>query len=175
MKQLLLFICLTAGMAAVAQNVTTSNWNFVIDNGYMYWSKTYPTSLTFKEVGANAKMSGIFDRPDVDDPLISGQLVSFAGDYKGAGYSTMSAPFFISATNITGGAAIKYMGDQCIVTVKRIVLTDIVDAGMLAQKGNKTDLKDAVLNKKGEVRNNLKAVPQIIDFTLDKFFAGMFK
>ncbi len=123
---------------------------------------------------ANVKTEAILDKPDVEDPLITGQLIPFNGDYKGAGYSSMKASLFILSAYVNGGATIRYADGQCVVTVKRIVLTDMMDAGILAQRGVKTELREIMLKKDGSMRSSLNNISDILDYSFNKMFASLF-
>lgn len=168
MKKLALLLFTVAWVAAGAQE------HFIIENGDIYWQKEYATSLTFKEVVANAKISGLIDKPEVDELLITGLLVPFSPNYNGAGYSTAKAPIIISNCLYTGGLSIKYNKEgTCTVSVKRIALIPQMSV-LFMEKGVRSELREAVL-KKGQVVRQAQVVLEILNYDFNSKFSSLFK
>lgn len=178
MKQLLLLICLVAGMAAGAQKAIDNlphDENFKAENGDIVWQKAYPTKLDFKDLSANVKMAGIFvERPDVDDPVIAGELKPIETLFKEIGYRWANTHIYQSGSKVAGFVAMKYMKDSILVQVKKMYFVPLTSGGLL-KTGDK--LSDLWLTKKGELdkRYFVGKVAHVYDYTFTKLFDPLFK
>lgn len=181
MKQLLLLICLVAGMAAGAQKDMPKdfvNGNFKNIDKTVVWQKTYSTNISFKEIAANFKTSGLVEKPETDEPLLYGNMLPFMIDYKAAGASDMGVKPYISNMKYRAYAGIKKTDTGYTVTVKKITTEMETDVKMFgaSMKGTTYNFEESAINKKGEWLGSFKGKPAYtLDFAFNKMFEGLFK
>ena len=96
----------------------------VVDNG-LVWQKVYNTTLTFKQLAEQVKLSGVFesDKLTIVENSLYGELKRMKMDYKGAGYTKTGAPAFILSNEYSGFAAIDFKDNRYRVTFKKILMS----------------------------------------------------
>lgn len=181
MKKILLLLCIATGMVAGAQKDMPKdfvNGNFKNLNNAVVWERTYETEHSFNEVAANLKMSGLLEKPDIEEPLMYGNMVPFIIDYKAAGATVFGVKPYISNMKYKAYATIKKIDSLYIVTIKKITTemdTDVQAFGMNT-KGMTWNFEEWAINKKGDWVNNFKGKPAYtLDFAFSKKFEEIFK
>lgn len=181
MKQLLLICLMAAGMVAAAQKDMPKdfvNGNFKSQDKAVTWEKQYSTELSFKDVAANLKMSGLIEKPDIDEPLMYGNMVPYMIDYKAAGATGMGTKPYIDQMKYKSFVTIKKTDSVYTVTIKKI--TTEMDTGVtmlgIDTKGMTWNFEEWAINKKGEWLYSFKGKPAYtLDYAFNRMFEPIFK
>ena len=137
--------------------------NFQADNKEIIWVKVFVDStMTFDKLTERIKESGLFIKMDIADNKITGETKEIDADFKGAGYSEMSTPIYISRSHINGFVVLEFKDGRYRVTLKKIVLTQKYN-DPLTKQGEKTTIETFGL-KKGEnvMTSSFKKSPSLI-------------
>lgn len=143
--------------------------NFKIVNNEILWQKVFETTSTFDQLINKAKESGLFANIEISDNKFIADLLPFAADFRGAGYTEMKAPIYIARNHFSGFFLCDYKEGRYRVTVKRIILTKKYN-DPLSKQGEVSELEFYGIQKsKNEFRNYFKKSPsEILDFTFNK-------
>jgi hypothetical protein len=166
----LVFSLLLSVMTTISYGQENVN-NFIIDNSELVWQKVFETSMTFEELKEKIKDSGLFEKVEISDNKLSGEIKPFSADFNGAGFSEMSAPIYIARSTLSGFIIIEYKENKYRVTLKKILLTQKY-TDPLTNQGETTQLEFFGLkNNMYEMTNYFKKSPSyILDYTLTKKF-----
>lgn len=154
------------GFVAQGQDSTK---NFIIDNREIIWQKIFETKLSFDELSNQIKDKAVFNNLFIENSKLSGELRQVNADFKGAGFSEMVTPIYISRSHIDAYASIEYKEGRYRVTIKKIVLTQSYDDA-LTKRGEKSNLELYAV-KNGQITAAFKKSPStILDFTFNELF-----
>lgn len=146
--------------------------NFYAENNEIMWVKVFSdSSLTFNKLVDRIKSSGLLVNIDISEDKITGNSKEIDADFKGAGYSEMLTPMYISRSHVNGFLIIEYKENKYRVVFKNIVLIQKY-SDALAKQGERTKLETFGLKKsKNEFTGAFKKSPSaILNFTfLSKF------
>ena len=136
--------------------------NFQADNSEIVWQRVFETSLTFEELTEKVKDSGLLDKIEISNNKISGDLKAIDADFKGAGFTEMGTPMYISRSHITGYTILEFKDGKYRVTLKKMELTQKY-SDPLTKQGEITKLEFFGLkNGKNEMTNAFKKSPSLI-------------
>lgn len=148
------------------------NTCFKTVDGFVIWQKVYNTELSFDQLISKIKDSGFYDKYDIEDGKIQGELKPFDINYKAAGGNYMTTSIYISRNQFSGFVLIEYQPGKYRVTFKRIVLTQTTD-DPFSRKGDKETL-DFFIAKKGtgEIKKAFfNKDAGIIEYTFNNIFS----
>ena len=120
---------------------------FQVENSEIIWQKEFVTELTFEALTEKEKDSGILDKIEIGENKISGELKAIDVDFKGAGFTEMGTPMYLSRSYFTGFTILEFKDGKYRLKLKKIILT---------QKYS------APLSKQGEMTNASKKSPSLI-------------
>lgn len=144
--------------------------SFAIEEGKLIWQKVYETDLGFDELLSVTKESGLFQIVEVSDDKILAEVKSINADFKGAGYSEMSTPMYVSRSFIEGFVKIEFKQGRYRISIKNIMLIQKYDDGV-SKEGEKSSLESFAI-KKGNIMKKpfTKSPSKILDYTFTKEF-----
>lgn len=165
-----IFIIVLTLVSATSHGQETVN-NFQIANSEIIWQKVFETTLTFEQLKEKIKDSGLLEKIEIGDNKISGDLKQLDADFKGAGFTEMGTPIYISRSHFTGFVILEFKDGKYRATLKKIVLTQKY-SDPLTKQGEMTNLEFFGLkNGKNEMTNSFKKSPSLIlDYTFTKKF-----
>lgn len=175
MKRILILILVFATTIVVHGQETINN--FKIDNNEIVWQKVYDTSmsidtiLTFDQLVTNVKNSLLFEKIEISDNKILGELNQFNALFKEAGYNEMNCPMYIARNHIKCSVILDYKEGKYRVTVKKISLIQAY-SDPISEIGQISSLNDFALRKGNtEIKPMFKkAASTILDYTFTKMF-----
>lgn len=150
--------------------------NFIIENNKVRWEKIYDSSFTREELIITIKNSGLIYDLDTSEDVITGKFSDVFPEYKMAGYSDKTTPFYLRKNYLDGFILIEHKVGKVRVTIINIALL---------HKGNFTNLKgnerkyldDYAIQKSSNILTNFKftnafkrAASVIIEKTFDMKF-----
>lgn len=97
-------------------------------------------------------------------------------DYRGAGYTAMTTPIFLSNSSYKSSVLIENYDSFYVVTIKKIVFINQNDTKRISSllgsaQGETSPLEDYAIKKTGKFRSNfLKPAGKIIDYTFTKLY-----
>ena len=167
-KFILIVLLLFVGVSTKGQVTTNS---FEIDNNDITWQKVFDTSLSFQNLVDIIKATGLLKNIEIQKDKIFGDLMPIDADFKGAGYSEMSTPIYVSRSDIGGFFVLEYKEGKYRVTIRKMILTQKYSDG-LTELGEKTSLETYGLKKgKNEMTNAFKkSSSEILNYTFNKKF-----
>ena len=139
MKKIIILTFILTAVSATTHGQETVN-NFQLDNTEIIWQKVFETKLTFEELKEKVKDSGLLDKIEIGDNKISGDLKPIDADFKGAGFTEMGTPIYISRSHFTGFTIVEFKDGKYRVTLKKIVLTQKY-SDPLTKQGEMTKLE----------------------------------
>jgi hypothetical protein len=142
--------------------------NFIVDQDEIIWQKIFQTNYSFDEFSERLKDSGLFDNIEFSPNKARGELKTLFADLKGAGFSEMTAPIFVSRSSFSSFAVLEYQEGKYRVTLRKILLSQKYN-DPLSNQGEITALESYALNSKKEFSNVFKKAPSLIlDYTFTK-------
>ena len=167
-KFILIVLLLFVGVSTKGQVTTNS---FEIDNNDITWQKVFDTSLSFQNLVDIIKATGLLNNIEIQENKIIGDLKPLDADYKGAGYSEMLSPMYVSRSYIGGFLLLEYKEGKYRVKIRKMILTQKYSDG-LTQLGEKTSLETYGLKKgKNEMTNSFKkSASEILNYTFNRKF-----
>lgn len=171
MKKIFTLTLLLATVFTTSYGQETIN-NFQVDNSEIIWQKVFETPLNFEILVEKVKDSGLLDKIEIGDNKISGELKAIDADFKGAGFTEMGTPMYISRSHFTGFTILEFKDGKYRLTLKKIVLTQKY-SDPLTKQGEKANLEFFGLKGgKNEMTNAFKKSPSLIlNHTFLKKFA----
>jgi len=145
--------------------------NFDPSDNQIIWQKVYTTTLNFKQLTDNINSSGLFTNLNIEENTITGHIKNIDADFKGAGYSEMATPMYISRSFIDGFISIDFKDGKYRVTLKNIFLNQKYNDA-LTKQGEKSTLETWSLKKgKNEFKDAFTKSPsKILDYTFSRKF-----
>jgi hypothetical protein len=145
--------------------------NFTVEDGTLIWQKVFTTELSFKELSKLVKTSGIYSDVEIIDNSIIGKVEDLEPDFKGAGYSEMSTPMYISRNFLDCHGLIEFKDGRYRVTLKKIYLTQKYDDGV-SEEGERTSLETYAVKRRGDKMKGLflQKPSEIFNYTFEKKF-----
>lgn len=136
--------------------------NFQVENSEIIWQKVFETELTFEALTEKVKDSGILDKIEIGENKISGELKAIDADFKGAGFTEMGTPMYLSRSHFTGFTILEFKDGKYRLTLKKIILTQKY-SDPLSKQGEKTNIEIFGLKGgNGEMTNAFKKSPSLI-------------
>lgn len=168
-KKILMFVLIAmAPYVTLGQEIVN---NFEIEDKEIIWRKVFETDLTFEQLTERLKDSGLFEKIELGNNKVIGEIKNIEADFKGAGFSEMGTPIYIARSHYGAFSIIEFKESKYRVTLKRIVLTQKYDDG-LSKQGEKTNLDSfALRTTKDEMKGAFKKSPSLI---LDHTFTDKF-
>jgi hypothetical protein len=136
--------------------------NFQVDNSEIIWQKVFETPLTFEDLTEKVKDSGLLDKMEIGNKKITGDLNAIDANFKGAGFTEMGTPMYISRSHFSGFTILEYKDGKYRLTLKQIELTQKY-SDPLTKQGEITKLEFFGLkNGKNEMTSAFKRSPSLI-------------
>ena len=170
MKQKLLVFIFLAMLSYTTWGQDVAN-NFEIEDKEIIWRKVFETELTFDQLIEKIKDSGLFEKMELGDNKVTGDIREINADFKGAGFSEMGTPMYVVRSHYNAFTTIEFKDGKYRVTLKKIILTQKYDDG-LSKQGERTNLDMfALKTTKDEMKGAFKKSPSLI---LDHTFTDKF-
>ena len=176
-KYYLLFIALVfVSLNGFSQENQDTTGSFIAKNGSVYWSHKFKKSLSFQNLLNSVKLSNNLTGIDTFKNTIIGQSLESFMDYRGAGYTTMTTPIFLSTSSYKSSVVIENNDSFYVVTIKKIIFinqndTKQISAVFGSAQGETSPLEDYAIKKTGKFRSNFsKPSGKIIDYTFTKLY-----
>lgn len=165
---LVITILLTSFINAAAQK---NDSNFTSENDKIIWQKVFDTELDFEQLKEKIIESGILESFDIKESSITGQTRLIEPDYRGAGYSTMGTPIYISRSFINAFCVIDFREGRYRVTIRNIMLSQ-KSTDNLSLHGEKSTIElYGIIGGKNEMKSAfLKSPAKILNYTFTKEF-----
>ena len=165
----LLLICSSCVFAQI-ENFSASNRN-------LYWQKVYNTDLSYTDIKKTISEVPKLKVLDVGDDYISGEIIEYLMDYKGAGYTFMGTAMVLNESNkFFSKFKLEYKEGRYRVMVSDIkskgTQMSLFSSGLGLTDNGMTSVEEMALkNGKDEFREAFKKQPaKIINYTLDRIF-----
>lgn len=157
-----------------AQNEGSTYRSFILSpHRNIVWQKVYESDVQTPELIAYLKASGVFlEIISEDQQSLSGNVVSFENDFRGAGFSRFNTPSYISSYRTSGTVTYQFKEGRYRVTFSQIRFTKNF-SDPLAAMGSVDELYDyAAKGRKNVVfREMFKGdASLILDHTFTKRF-----
>jgi len=136
--------------------------NFQVYNSEIIWQKVFDIGFTFEELIEKVKDSGLLDKIEIGNNKISGEFKEIDADFKGAGFTEMGTPMYLSRSHFTGFTILEFKDGKYRLTLKKIVLTQKY-SDPLSKQGEKTNLElYGLKGGKDEMTNAFIKSPSLI-------------
>lgn len=175
-KYYLLFIVLFVSLNCFCQQNQDTIGSFISQNGSVYWSHKFEKRLSFQELLISVKRANNLIGIDTFKNTIIGQSIESFMDYRGAGYTLMTTPTFLSTSSYKSSVLIENYDSFYVVTIKKVMLinqndTKQISAVFGSAQGETSPLEDYAIKKTGKFRSNFsKPAGKIIDYTFTKLY-----
>jgi len=161
MKKILTLKLLMAFVFTTAFGQESIN-NFQVYNSEIIWQKVFETAFTFEDLIEKVKDSGLLDKMEIGNNKISGEFKEIGADFKGAGFTEMGTPMYLSRSHFTGFTILEFKDGKYRLTLKKIVLTQKY-SDPLSEQGEKKSLELYGLKSgKDEMTNAFIKSPSLI-------------
>jgi hypothetical protein len=176
-KYYLLFMFLTISLNCFCQQSQDTSGSFISSNGSVYWSHKFEKQISFQELLISVKRAGNLTGIDTFKNTIIGQSIEGFMDYRGAGYTLMTTPIFLSTSSYRSTVLIENFDNCYVVTIKKVMFinqndTKQVSAVFGSAQGEISPLENYAIKKTGKFRSNfLNPAGKIIDYTFIKLYA----
>lgn len=176
-KHLFLISILFFSLQSFCQEAQDTSGSFISKNGSVYWTHKFDKSFSFTNLLNTVKRANILTNLDTFQNTIIGQSIEGFMDYRGAGFSGMSTPIFLSNSSFKSSVIIEKYDSSYVVTIKKITFINQNDTKQISSlfgsaQGETNPLEDYALKKTGKFRNSfLKPTSKIIDYTFMKLYA----
>lgn len=150
--------------------------DFVSSNGSVYWSHKYEKKLSFTTLLNSIKRANILIGIDTFNNTIIGQSIESFIDYRGAGYTAMTAPTFLSSGSYKSSVLIENYDGYYTVTINKIFFinqndTKLISPTLGSAQGESTPLETYAIKKTGKFRSMfIKPASKIIEYNFLKFY-----
>ncbi|QIY92255.1 hypothetical protein [Chryseobacterium gallinarum] len=98
MKKILIIVLLNFSIFAIAQESA-----FIISNKQVVWQRIYESTKSIKEVKNILSSTGKIKFTGEDANTLTGEVSDFIMDFKGAGYTKMGTPMYLSNSSKFSG------------------------------------------------------------------------
>ncbi len=175
-KCYLLFIILLISVNCFCQENVDSLGDFIAKNGSVYWYHKFKKSLSFENLLNSVKRANTLIGIDTFKNTIIGQSIESFMDYRGAGYTAMTTPIFLSNSSYKSSVSIENYDSFYVVTIKKIIFINQNDTKQISHllgsaQGETSPLEDYAIKRTGKFRSNFpKPAGKIIDYTLTKLY-----
>jgi hypothetical protein len=176
-KYSLFFIALLfASVTGFCQQKQDTIGNFISKSGSVYWSHKFDKALSFLDLLNSVKRSNNLNGIDTFKNTIIGQSIETFMDYRGAGYTKMTTPTFLSTSSYKSSVLIENYDSSYVVTIKKVIFINQNDTKQISPlfgsaQGETSRLEDYAINKTGKFRTNFsKPTGKIIDYTFIKLY-----
>lgn len=175
-KYYLLCIVLFVSSNCLCQENQDTIGNFVSKNGSVYWSHKFEKSLSFDNLLISVKRSNNLIGIDTFKNTIIGQSIESFMDYRGAGYTIMTTPIFLSTSSYKSSVLLENYDSFYVVTIKNVIFINQNDTKQISPlfgsaQGEISPLENYAIKKTGKFMNNfLKPTGKIINYTFTKLY-----
>ena len=150
--------------------------NFISKDGSVYWYHKFEKNISFENLLNAVKRANNLVGIDTFNNTIVGQSIESFMDYKGAGYTAMTTPIFLSNSSYKSSVLIENYDSFYVVTIKKIIFINQNDTKQISPllgsaQGEISPLEDYAIKKTGKFKNNFaKPAGKIIDYTFSKLY-----
>jgi hypothetical protein len=150
--------------------------NFISKSGSVYWTHRFEKKLSFLDLLYSVKRSNNLIGIDTFKNTILGQSIESFMDYRGAGYTAMTTPIFLSNSSYKSSVLIENYDSFYVVTIKKIIFINQNDTKQVSQllgssQGETSPLEGYAIKKTGKFRTNFsKSSAEIIDYNFIKLY-----
>lgn len=176
MKNILRILLLFTALIVTAQS-SNENKIFYINNNQVHWQKIYNSDKNLDQIKNILSSSGKIKFTGQTDNSLSGEVDNFIMDFKGAGFSKISTPMYLSPSSKYHAVFVikfkdgKYKVDVSGVTLKGVSLSIYGDGLAIGDDGNDVLETFVLYNDRKSFRGRFEGKEaKIIDHSFSSLF-----